>query len=482
MPHLDEGTLHALLDGEIPSTELPPIQAHLGACAECRARLAEEQELLAESDRLIEVLELPEAAPARAPIRPAPRRVWPARLAWAATVVLAAGLGYSARGGPIESGPRPSRDSGAELRADQPVVSRAPAAPEPVNQSRDQASAPKLGAAPPPTDPRTGKAAAGNTAPVEAKAELRVAAVDSAAPPPAPSPVQPPNRPAAPGASLGRVGALRQEEARVREIAPAGALADRAAFAVAQPVTLPEAMRVLGGSLRLIDGMIPERLETLGNSVRVVYRTGFGELLLSQELLDGRLRFTLIPPRGFPADSLGRAAYLAAHLLNTFLLLAALGLTAHWSARPAPAREPRRGGTAPWLLALGLVAILVLGMTGAIAALGDTLFPSRSLADGLRADGDPAAHFLVRLRVFHPVLAILGGIYLSGMVWAVARARPAALESRWGRAVTLLVLLQLVVGLTNLFLLAPTLVQLVHLLVADLLWIATVIFATDALG
>ena len=178
-------------------------------------------------------------------------------------------------------------------------------------------------------------------------------------------------------------------------------------------------------------------------------------------------------------DSLLRAGYLAAHLLNTFLLLAALALTAHWSGMPPAAPGPR-GGTAPWLLAFGLGAILVVGMTGAIAALGDTLFPSRSLAEGLRADADPAAHYLVRLRVLHPVLAILAGIYLSAMVWAVGRARPAALTSRWGRALTLLVLLQLVVGLTNLFLLAPTPLQLVHLLVADLMWIASVVFAADA--
>jgi len=179
-------------------------------------------------------------------------------------------------------------------------------------------------------------------------------------------------------------------------------------------------------------------------------------------------------------DSLGRAGYLAAHLLNTFLLLAALALTAHWSGLPARTEPGRRGGTVPWLLGFGLAGILVVGMTGAIAALGDTLFPARSLAEGLRADVDPAAHYLVRLRVLHPVLAILAGIYLSGMVWAVGRARPAALESRWSRAVTLLVLVQLVVGLTNLFLLAPTAVQLVHLLVADLLWISVVIFAADA--
>jgi heme A synthase len=182
-------------------------------------------------------------------------------------------------------------------------------------------------------------------------------------------------------------------------------------------------------------------------------------------------------------DSLGRAVYLAGHLLNTFLLLAALALTAHWSGAAGRTPDPRpRSGAVPWLLGFGLAGILVVGITGAIAALGDTLFPARSLAEGLRADGDPAAHYLVRLRVLHPVLAILAGIYLSGMVWAVGRARPAALESRWARAVTLLVLLQLVVGLTNLFLLAPTSVQLVHLLVADMLWIASVVFAADAVS
>lgn len=309
MPHLDEGTLHALLDGEIPSAELPPIQAHLGACAECRARLAEEQELLAESDRLIEVLELPEAAPAVVPVRKAPRRIWPSRLAWAATVVLAAGLGYAARGGPLEpaTAPAPTRDSGVEFRAEEPAASPAPPAREAVGQSRDQALAPKLGAAPPPpADARRGKAAVANAAPAEEKAELRAAVVDTAPPPPAPPVAQPQSRPAAPTSAVGRVGALRQEDLRLREVAPAGALADRAAFAVAQPATLPEAIRVLGGSLRLIDGMIPERLEILGNTVRVVYRTGFGDLLLAQELQDGTVRFNLIAPRGFPADSLER--------------------------------------------------------------------------------------------------------------------------------------------------------------------------------
>ncbi len=178
-------------------------------------------------------------------------------------------------------------------------------------------------------------------------------------------------------------------------------------------------------------------------------------------------------------DSLARAGYLAAHLLNTFLLLGALALTVAWSDG-----DPRplvwRGSAAGWLEA-GLGAVLVVGMTGAIAALGDTLFPSSSLAAGFRADASPTAHLLVRLRVFHPLLAILTGLYLSVMVWRVARARVDVLESRWSRRVPGLVLLQFGLGFTNLVLLAPIGLQLAHLLVADLLWIALVRFAADVL-
>ncbi|HEU5220353.1 MAG TPA: COX15/CtaA family protein [Gemmatimonadales bacterium] len=180
-------------------------------------------------------------------------------------------------------------------------------------------------------------------------------------------------------------------------------------------------------------------------------------------------------------DSLGRAAYLALHLLNTFLLLAALALTALWSTNFAPLKEPTRGA-APGLLLAGGLAILVVGMTGAIAALGDTLFPSASLAEGINADSNPAAHLLIRLRVFHPVLAILSGVYLSFMGWLLARVRPGSAQHPWIRVLGGLVLLQLGVGLTNLLLLAPILLQITHLLIADLLWITLVIVAATTLA
>jgi cytochrome c oxidase assembly protein subunit 15/protoheme IX farnesyltransferase len=180
-------------------------------------------------------------------------------------------------------------------------------------------------------------------------------------------------------------------------------------------------------------------------------------------------------------DSALRAVYLAGHLLNTFLLLAALALTAHWGGG-APTPPANRAGIrgARWLAGAGLVSVLVVGMTGAIAALGDTLFPASSLAEGLRADADQDSHFLIQLRALHPVFALLAGTYLSVMVWGVQRLRPASLGQRWGRLVTGIVALQLMVGLSNLLLLAPIPLQLAHLLVADLLWITVVLFAESA--
>lgn len=78
MSHLDEGTLHALLDGELELTEVKEIQAHLGSCAACGSRLREVREFLAESDRLVSSVQFPgelrrpqEAAAAAAPAAPA---------------------------------------------------------------------------------------------------------------------------------------------------------------------------------------------------------------------------------------------------------------------------------------------------------------------------------------------------------------------------------------------------------------------------
>jgi len=180
-------------------------------------------------------------------------------------------------------------------------------------------------------------------------------------------------------------------------------------------------------------------------------------------------------------SSLARAGYLAAHLLNTFLLLGFLALTAYWAGAERPTLLPKVGA-ARATLTTGLLCLLLVGMSGAVTALGDTLFPASSLAEGLRADSSATAHLLIRLRVLHPAFALLTGLYLCVMVWAAGKQRPGAAETIWARTVIGLVLVQLSLGLLNLLLLAPVAIQLAHLLLADLLWIATLLFGVTALG
>lgn len=234
-----------------------------------------------------------------------------------------------------------------------------------------------------------------------------------------------------------------------------------------------------GVALLLVLGLFWWSRTAFGPGNRVRKAAAMSLVFIIIEALIGR-GLVLVGLVGHDA-SIARIATLALHLLNSFLLLAALALTALWATDRSTWRTPR-SGAAPWLLGAGLLAILAVGMTGAIAALGDTLFPSASLAEGLRADGSPTTHVLVRLRVLHPVLALLTGAYLSAMVWLVARIRPASMYSAWGRAVSGLVLVQLGVGLANLLLLAPTGMQLAHLFVADALWIAQVAFTASALS
>lgn len=169
-------------------------------------------------------------------------------------------------------------------------------------------------------------------------------------------------------------------------------------------------------------------------------------------------------------QSIGRAFWMAAHLLNTFLLVGAQALTAWYSS--GRARMVLRGqGLTGALVVLGVSALTLLGITGAIAALGDTLFPASSLMEGFQQDVSETAHFLLRLRALHPLLAIIVGALVVGVASTVARLRPSAEVKRGAVQLGVLYALQLAAGVINLVLLAPVWMQLVHLLLADLVWI-----------
>lgn len=179
--------------------------------------------------------------------------------------------------------------------------------------------------------------------------------------------------------------------------------------------------------------------------------------------------------------SVARGWWTAAHLANTFVLLGWMTLAARagWS----EARLRFTGASGVWArrFAVALLLLVAAGSSGAVAALGNTLFPAETLAAGLRMDFDPASHILVRLRVWHPVIAVTAAVWIA-MTAALSFSSGSARIRRGAGIMGGIVAVQAVAGFVNLALLAPVWMQLTHLLLADLLWMATVVLAADTLS
>jgi heme A synthase len=163
--------------------------------------------------------------------------------------------------------------------------------------------------------------------------------------------------------------------------------------------------------------------------------------------------------------SIGRAVYLSAHLTNTLLLLGAIASAAWFGSREAPRWSP---GPQTRRLLWGFSAALLAGISGAVAALGDTLFPATSLAEGFSADFAGDSHVLVQLRLAHPVLAALCGLYLLWLAMQKMRGG----DSRAARFLAAATVVQLSAGVVNVLLLAPVWMQLLHLALGTLVWLA----------
>jgi cytochrome c oxidase assembly protein subunit 15 len=175
-------------------------------------------------------------------------------------------------------------------------------------------------------------------------------------------------------------------------------------------------------------------------------------------------------------DSVLRAIVIALHLINTFFLL-------FWQTRCAyVATTGFAGVKSPDLtrarinIMLCLAAFAVTGATGAIVALGDTLFPTTSLAAGITADFSPTAHFLIRLRIWHPVVAVMATVYIALQAIILPRLFSGRVSRTQGLLLLGLIIAQLIGGVVNLLLLAPVWMQLFHLIFADIVWIALCIW------
>jgi len=179
--------------------------------------------------------------------------------------------------------------------------------------------------------------------------------------------------------------------------------------------------------------------------------------------------------------STARGYSLALHLINTLLLLAALAVTAQFATR-SYLQWNDAGKFLRILLGLAALGIFVIAISGAIVALGDTLFPAANLAEGMRQDFQPTAHPFVRLRILHPMLAIVVGLYTSSLaVYLLSFCNASSNARRLSISLVILTMSQLALGGLNLIFLAPVPIQLVHLLLADLLWITFVFLSIELL-
>ncbi len=172
-------------------------------------------------------------------------------------------------------------------------------------------------------------------------------------------------------------------------------------------------------------------------------------------------------------QSLGRVIVLSVHLSNTLVLLGSLSATA-WMLHTRQRWAELKGKTQElWIVGVGLAATLLVGVSGSLAALGDTLFPASSLRAAFAADVDANSPMLLRLRGVHPVSAVVAAGFV---VWIVVRARRSG-KNRGENVLLGLLAIQFLLGVMDVLLLAPAWMQMVHLLGADLFWIALVVLA-----
>ncbi len=178
--------------------------------------------------------------------------------------------------------------------------------------------------------------------------------------------------------------------------------------------------------------------------------------------------------------SVGRMIVVPLHLANTFALLGALGVTAWWGSGFALPNMKGKKESIRWLL-LGLLTLVVVGASGTLNALADAVFPANSLSDGIADEFGPTAPMLLRLRIIHPFVAIAGGLFVAWIAAKIGRGGSQQTQ-RLAAAVSVIVLSQFFIGIANIFFLTPLSIQVIHLFVADVLWLSFVFFSLSWIG
>lgn len=193
--------------------------------------------------------------------------------------------------------------------------------------------------------------------------------------------------------------------------------------------------------------------------------------------------FTVLMSLTGTNTSMLRGVILPIHLINSFSALGAFVLAVLYARPQTPGRfDLRRHASVAVLIATGLAGMYLLTFTGGIAALGNTIFPAESLREGLAADFAPESHPLIRLRTFHPLIGITVGVYLFLSLGLIYKIRNVPAVRVVSRRLLLIYVVQMLIGTVNFAMLAPIVLQLLHLSVAMLAFAVFVVMAACALG
>lgn len=180
-------------------------------------------------------------------------------------------------------------------------------------------------------------------------------------------------------------------------------------------------------------------------------------------------------------ESLARAIVQPIHLVNTFLLMASLGVTAWWAMGNQPPRWSRDRKLL-LVLAGGLLGVVLVSGFGTIASLASTIFPSESFFEGVQKDFARNVHYLIRLRVWHPLIAAAVGGYLFYLGRWLEQWWPDERLAALHQFVLMAFIVQFGMGALNAILLTPLWLQMLHLLGAHLLWLGMILLNVTALG
>lgn len=229
----------------------------------------------------------------------------------------------------------------------------------------------------------------------------------------------------------------------------------------------PLILALLVGAFRVFDKGHPIRKAAVATLVFTIVEALLGALLVK---------------KGWVAQdlSVGRAIAMSIHLVNTFFLLFCLSMVAWWANGGERLRLKEQGVVGGGLV-FGFLAVLALGVSGAVTALGDTLFPVKDHADAL-AQAQTGLHFLQQLRLLHPYIAGSVGLYLLLIAGLVGHLRPTIAAKRYAAWMGYLFLFECALGFVNVLLRAPVWMQVTHLLVADMVWLTLSLMALAALS